>query len=139
MDGVEEDRLPELMLLSNSFSPGQGALEHPMGALAVVFAGTRQVLFIPYADSDPGRYTESMREVLGSLGVQVIGAHRAAEPLTPWPVLSRCLPTAATPSACCGRATQRAADRDRRPGPRRHPLPGCQRRSEPDLPDHPHH
>jgi dipeptidase E len=73
--------MAELMLLSNSFSPGQGALEHAMDALAVLFAGTRQVLFVPHAGSDPDRYTEAMQEILGRLGVQVTGAHRAADPL----------------------------------------------------------
>jgi dipeptidase E len=73
--------VPELMLLSNSFSPGQGALEHAMDALAVLFGGVRQVLFVPYASSDPDRYTEAMREILGGLGVQVTGAHDAADPV----------------------------------------------------------
>ena len=73
--------MPELMLLSNSFSAGQAALEHAMDALAILFADARQVLFVPYAGSDPDRYTDAMREVLASLGVQVIGAHRAADPL----------------------------------------------------------
>jgi dipeptidase E len=66
------------MLLSNSFSPGQGALEHAMDALAAFFGGVRQVLFIPYAASDPDRYTEATREILARLGVRVTGAHRAA-------------------------------------------------------------
>jgi dipeptidase E len=73
--------LPEVMLLSNSFSPGQGALEHAMDALAAFFGGVRQVLFIPYAASDPDRYTEATREILARLGVRVTGAHRAASPL----------------------------------------------------------
>ena len=73
--------MPEIMLLSNSFSPGQGALEHAMDALAILFAGARQVLFVPYAGSDPDRYTQAMQEVLDGLGVQVTGAHRAADPL----------------------------------------------------------
>jgi len=73
--------MPELILLSNSFSAGRGALEHAMDALAILFGGARQVLFVPYASSDPDRYTESMREVLASLDVQVIGAHQAADPL----------------------------------------------------------
>lgn len=52
-----------------------------MDALAAFFAGTRRLLFIPYAASDPDGYTEAMRATLGSLGVQVTGAHRAASPL----------------------------------------------------------
>ena len=74
--------MPELMLMSNSFSPGQGALEHALDTLAVLFAGARQVLFVPYAASDPDGYTEAMQEALGGLGVRVAAAHRAADPLT---------------------------------------------------------
>jgi dipeptidase E len=74
--------MPELMLLSNSFSPGQGALEHAMDALGDLLADARQVLFVPYAGSDPDGYTEAMRAVLGRLGVRVTGAHRADDPVT---------------------------------------------------------
>jgi dipeptidase E len=74
-------RLPEVMLLSNSFSPGHGALEHAMDALSAFFAGTRRVLFIAYAASDPDSYATATREILGRLGVQVSSAHRAASPL----------------------------------------------------------
>jgi dipeptidase E len=73
--------MPELMLLSNSYSAGQPALEHALVALASLFGGGRQVLFVPYASSDPDRYTEAMREVLARLGVQVSGAHQVADPL----------------------------------------------------------
>lgn len=73
--------MPEFMLLSNSFSPGRGALEHAMDTLAAFFADARQVLFVPYAASDPDGYAEAMREVLGRLGVHVSGSHRATDPL----------------------------------------------------------
>jgi dipeptidase E len=73
--------MPEIMLLSNSFSPGQGALEHAMGALAGLFSGAREVLFVPYASSDPHAYTEAMREVLRTRGVQVTGAHQVTDPV----------------------------------------------------------
>ena len=73
--------MPEFMLLSNSFSPGQGALEHAMDALAALFEGARRVLFVPYASSNPDGYTEAMREILAGLGVQVNGAHHAPDPL----------------------------------------------------------
>lgn len=74
--------MPELMLLSNSYAPGRGALEHAMEELAGFFAGSREVLFVPYAGSDPDGYTGAMGEVLGGLGVRVTGAHKAADPLT---------------------------------------------------------
>ena len=131
--------MPELMLLSNSFSPGLGALEHAMDALAASFAGTRQVLFIPYAASDPDGYAEAMREVLGLLGVQVAGGTGPRARWRPWPRPTRCSSAGATLSACCGRRGQRAAGRDRPPGPRRDALPRGQRGGEPGLPDHPHH
>lgn len=63
--------MSDLILLSNSFSPGQGALEHAMDALAALFDGCRRVLFVPYAASDPDTYTNAMRDVLvepGSAG-----------------------------------------------------------------------
>ena len=74
--------MPEFMLLSNSFSPGQGALEHAMDELAILFAGAQNVLFVPYAASDPDGYTDAMQAALGSMGVQVVGAHLTADPLT---------------------------------------------------------
>src|SRR5262249_38807486 len=74
-------RVPRLMLLSNSFSPGRGALEHAADALAAFFAGAREVLFVPYAASHPEGYAEVMRGVLGKLGVQVSDAQRATDPL----------------------------------------------------------
>ena len=73
--------MSELMLLSNSYAPGRGALEHAMGELADFFDGCREVLFVPYAGGDPDRYTEAMGEILAALGVRVSGAHRAADPL----------------------------------------------------------
>jgi len=71
----------DLMLLSNSFSPGQGPLEHAMDALAALLAGCRRVLFVPYAGSDPDAYTDAMRDVLAVLEVQVTAAHRAPDPI----------------------------------------------------------
>lgn len=76
--------MPELMLMSNSYSAGQPALAHAMDALAVLFGcnrGTRQVLFVPYAGSDPDGYTDAMQQVLARLSIEVIGAHRTADPV----------------------------------------------------------
>ncbi len=73
--------MPELMLLSNSFSGGRPALEHALDALGVLFGDTRQVLFVGYASSDPDGYTEAMRRVLAALDVRVSGAHEAADPV----------------------------------------------------------
>ena len=74
--------MPEFMLLSNSYAPGRGALEHAMEALAGFFAGSREVLFVPYAGSDPDGYTEAMGDILGKLDVRVTGAHTTADPVT---------------------------------------------------------
>ena len=63
----------DLMLMSNSYSPGLGALEHAMDALAELFASARHVLFVPYAGSNPDAYTEAMRQ----MNYQVDGQHRA--------------------------------------------------------------
>ncbi|MBS2966607.1 dipeptidase PepE [Actinocrinis puniceicyclus] len=71
----------DLMLMSNSFSPGRGALDHAMDALAELFADCRHVLFVPYAGSNPDLYTEAMREILARLGKRLTGAHRAPDPL----------------------------------------------------------
>lgn len=71
----------DLMLMSNSFSPGLGALEHAMDALAELFADAARVLFVPYAGSDPDTYTEAMSRILAKSGVQIIAAHRAEDPL----------------------------------------------------------
>jgi dipeptidase E len=70
----------DLMLLSNSFSPGLDPLEHAMDALAELFADCRRVLFVGYAGSDPDAYTQAMRTILVGLGLSVVGAHRAPDP-----------------------------------------------------------
>lgn len=71
----------DLLLLSNSFSPGQGMLEHAMETLGALFDGCREVLFVPYAGSNPDAYTEAMCQALAVLGVRVTAAHRAADPV----------------------------------------------------------
>lgn len=69
--------------MSNSYSPGRGALQHAMDALSQLFADCREVLFVPYAcgHHEQDAYTEAMREILAALDLQVTGAHRAANPL----------------------------------------------------------
>jgi dipeptidase E len=69
------------MLMSNSYSPGLGALEHAMDALAQLFADCRDVLFVPYATRNREGYTQAMREILATLGLRVVGAHRVGDPL----------------------------------------------------------
>jgi len=67
------------MLRSNSFSPGLGALEHAIDALAELFADISWLLFVPYTSSEPDTYTERMRQALALLAVRVIGAHRTPD------------------------------------------------------------
>lgn len=74
--------MSNVMLMSNSFAPGRGALEHAMEALEELFTGCKDVLFVPYAEPvNADGYTEAMREILATLGLRVTGAHRAADPL----------------------------------------------------------
>lgn len=79
--------------------------------IAEVLRGRRRLLFVALAASDPDRYTATMRDSLAQLGIRVEGAHEAAS------------------------LREAIAGAD----PRRHPLPGGQRRREPCLPDDSHH
>jgi len=79
--------VPELMLLSNSFSPGMEALEHALDTISELLPGGGNALFLPYASSQPDTYTDAMHRVLAPLNIQVTGAHRLTDPL---PALSRC-------------------------------------------------
>ena len=68
-----------LLLLSNSTAPGQRFLEHALGMIAQVLAGRKRLLFVPFADSDPERYTSLMQEALMPLGVRVEGLDGVAD------------------------------------------------------------
>jgi dipeptidase E len=69
----------ELLLLSNSVSPGLGFLEHALDEIAALLpAGRRRLLFVPFASGDPDGYTELMSAALAPLSVQVTGAHTHA-------------------------------------------------------------
>jgi dipeptidase E len=71
----------DLMLLSNSFSPGQGALQHAMDTIAELLSGCRSVLFVSFASGDPDAYTDAMNDVLSPLGIKVTGVHRVNDPV----------------------------------------------------------
>jgi dipeptidase E len=66
--------LPEVLLLSNSTAPGRAFLAHALDAIGAVLDGRRSLLFIALASSDPGRYTDLMRDCLAQIGVRVDGA-----------------------------------------------------------------
>ena len=75
------DRVTDLMLLSNSFSPGLGLLEHAIDTIGELLNEGSRVLFIPFASSDPDAYTDAMTDGLAPLGVRVTGAHRVTDPV----------------------------------------------------------
>ena len=64
-----------VLLLSNSRVYGRGFLEHALDMVESVLAGRRQLLFLPFANSDMDRYTRTMQDALEPLGVRVQGAH----------------------------------------------------------------
>jgi dipeptidase E len=76
---LECDEMTDVLLLSNSRAPGRGYLEHAMAEVAGLLAGRTRLLFIGFASSDPGHYTELMRDGLRPLGVVVEAAHTAAD------------------------------------------------------------
>ena len=64
-----------LLLLSNSFAPGQRFLEHAFEAIAETIGGGRRLLFLAYASLEPDRYTAMMAVALRALGLEVVPAH----------------------------------------------------------------
>jgi dipeptidase E len=74
--------MPDLLLLSNSTSPGMGFLEHALGAVSELIPrpGSR-LLFVPFAARDHDRYTQVMAAALAPLSIQVTGAHQVSDPV----------------------------------------------------------
>ncbi len=64
-----------LLLLSNSTAPGRGYLEHATEVLGELFAGLREVAFVPFALADHDGYTATVASALKRFGVRVVGAH----------------------------------------------------------------
>jgi dipeptidase E len=71
----------ELLLLSNSVSPGQAYLEHALAEIGALVPPGSTLLFLPYASSDPDRYTEVMAAALAPISVRVTGAHAVPDPV----------------------------------------------------------
>jgi dipeptidase E len=72
----------ELLLLSNSTSPGLGFLEHALDAIAGVLPpGRPRLFFVPFASGDPDRYTEVLAAALAPLAVQLTAAHQCSDPV----------------------------------------------------------
>jgi dipeptidase E len=70
----------ELLLLSNSRSPGQPMFAHAAEALVEFVAG-RRVTFLPYALADHAEYVRTVAEALGRYDIEVTGLHTSADPV----------------------------------------------------------
>ena len=70
----------ELLLLSNSRSPGQPMFAHAAEALVEFVAG-RRVTFLPYALADHAEYVRTVTEALGRYEIDVTGLHTSADPV----------------------------------------------------------
>ncbi|MFH0828945.1 MAG: dipeptidase PepE [Candidatus Kerfeldbacteria bacterium] len=64
-----------LLLISNSFSFGQGYLEHCRDAVSGFLGPNGTILFIPFALADWAGYTAIAREGFGKMGISVVGIH----------------------------------------------------------------
>ncbi|MFI0351262.1 dipeptidase PepE [Actinomadura sp. 9N407] len=71
----------ELLLLSNSRTHGRPFLEHAAEEVRAFLPGGKPLVFVPYALQDHGGYTATVAEALRPLGIEVVGAHTAADPL----------------------------------------------------------
>ena len=60
-----------LRLLSNSTEHGRGYLDHAWEAVAALFAGVGEIVFVPYALRDHARYTGRVRERFAPAGIAV--------------------------------------------------------------------
>ncbi|MGH3096772.1 MAG: dipeptidase PepE [Streptosporangiales bacterium] len=70
----------ELLLLSNSRSPGQAMFAHARDALTEHMDG-KHVVFVPYALADHDAYTATVAGALGEFGIEVTGIHQAPDPV----------------------------------------------------------
>ncbi len=73
--------MTELLLLSNSTSPGLGFLEHALDTIAGLVLPGQRLLFVPFASGDPDGYTDVISAALAPLSIEVTGAHRAGDPV----------------------------------------------------------
>jgi dipeptidase E len=73
--------MAELLLLSNSTTPGQGFLAHARDAIAELVPAGRELLFVPFAGRDHERYTRVMAAALAPISVRVTGAHQVRDPV----------------------------------------------------------
>jgi dipeptidase E len=71
----------ELLLLSNSISPGLGPFEHARDVMGEVLPPGSRALFIPFAGHDLDEYASSVSDALRPLDVTIVSAHDATRPL----------------------------------------------------------
>ncbi|MEW2353112.1 dipeptidase PepE [Spirillospora sp. NPDC029432] len=69
----------ELFLLSNSRTHGRAYLEHATEEIED-FLGGRRLVFVPFALRDHDGYTATVGAAMRPLGIEVTGAHTAADP-----------------------------------------------------------
>lgn len=70
-----------VMLISNSFSHGRGFLQHCLEAIRQFLGSARTVCFVPYAQKDWVRFTETVRSAFDTIGITVIGFHETSIPV----------------------------------------------------------
>jgi dipeptidase E len=71
--------MAELLLLSNSVSPGRGYLEHALDMLGELVPRGGALLFVPFAAAAHDAYTERIAAALAPLGATVTGAHQVSD------------------------------------------------------------
>jgi len=71
----------QLLLLSNSTNHGQGYLEHALPEVLAFLHGVTELTFVPFAGSDPDRYTATVRAAFEPHGISVLGLHEAIDPV----------------------------------------------------------
>lgn len=69
-----------LLLVSNSTLHGRGYLDHVANALEAFLAGTRRVVFVPYALADQSSYAARARVRFAALGLELDSIHDASDP-----------------------------------------------------------
>lgn len=70
-----------LLLVSSSRVHGSGYLEHCSAAMAEHFAGSSEVLFVPYALADRDGYEQTVAEAFKSAGLKLRSIHHASDPV----------------------------------------------------------
>ncbi|MGO1975477.1 MAG: dipeptidase PepE [Propionibacteriaceae bacterium] len=71
-----------LMLMSNSTTPGGGYLTHALDAITELAGDQPEITFIPFALADHDAYTAQVAAALAPEGFTVTGLHRAEDPKT---------------------------------------------------------